>query len=48
MEVITDHADQVILSKLAEAEQEAADPDTQWLSHEEVFGAIRKQYGYET
>jgi len=39
--------DQMILSKLAEAEKEAANPDTKWLSHDEVFGKIREKYGYE-
>ena len=38
--------DQMILEKLAEAEKEAADPNTKWLSHNEVFGKIRERYGY--
>jgi len=29
--------DQTILGKLAEAEKEAANPNTKWLSHDEVF-----------
>ncbi|MCL2579550.1 MAG: type II toxin-antitoxin system RelB/DinJ family antitoxin [Oscillospiraceae bacterium] len=33
-------SDQIILKKLAEAEKEAADPNTQWLSHDEVFGKL--------
>ena len=39
--------DQMILEKLAEAEKEIADPNTKWLSHDEVFGEIREKYGYE-
>jgi addiction module RelB/DinJ family antitoxin len=39
--------DKVIISKLVEAEKEADDPNTSWLSHDEVFGKIRKKYGYE-
>jgi len=39
--------DQEILEKLAEAEKEAADPNTKWLSHDEVFGKLREKYGYE-
>ena len=39
--------DQIILEKLAEAEREAADPNAEWLSHEQVFGPLREQYGYE-
>ena len=30
--------------KLAEAEAEAADPNTKWLTHEEVWGKLRKKY----
>jgi len=40
-------ADRIILEKLAEAEKEATDPNTKWLSHDEVFGKIREKYGYE-
>ena len=40
-------ADRMILEKLAEAEKEASDPNTKWLSHEEVFAKIREKYGYE-
>jgi len=40
-------ADQVILKELAVAEKEAADPNTKWLSHDEVFSKIRERYGYE-
>jgi addiction module RelB/DinJ family antitoxin len=40
-------ADQIISIKLAEAEKEIADPNTVLLDHDEVFGPIRKQFGYE-
>jgi DNA-damage-inducible protein J len=39
--------DQFILAKLAEAEKEAADPNTQWLTHDEVFDPMRERFGYE-
>ena len=39
--------DQMILEKLIEAEREAADPDTIWVSHNEVFKRFREQYDYE-
>ena len=39
--------DKMILGKLAEAEKEANDPNTTWLSHDEVFSKIREKYGYE-
>ena len=39
--------DKIILEKLTEAEKEATDPNTAWLSHDEVFGKIREKYGYE-
>jgi addiction module RelB/DinJ family antitoxin len=39
--------DQIILAKLAEAEKEAADPNTKWLTQDEVFGPIRERFGYE-
>ena len=39
-------ADQIILSKLAEAEREIADPNTVLLDHDEVFAPIRKRFGY--
>ena len=39
--------DQLILDKLFEAEKEAADPETEWLSHDEVFYKIREKYRYE-
>jgi DNA-damage-inducible protein J len=46
--VTTQHfTDQRILEKLAEAEVEAANPDTVWLTHEEVFSTIREKHGYE-
>ena len=40
-------SDKVILEKLAEAEREAADPNTVLISHDEVFEKFRKQYSYE-
>ena len=40
-------SDRVIVAKLIESEREAADPDTKWLTHEEVFGPLREKYGYE-
>ena len=40
-------ADQMILGKLAEAEKEASNPNTTWLSHDEVFSKIREKHGYE-
>lgn len=39
--------DKMILEKLAEAEKEAAIPNTKWLSHDEVFSKIREKHGYE-
>ena len=39
--------DRMILTKLAEAEQQARDPNTKWLNHDEVFGEIREKLGYE-
>ena len=39
--------DRVILEQLSVAEREAADPDTKWLTHNEVFTKIRDHYGYE-
>ena len=39
--------DQIILGKLAEAEKEADNPNTTWLSHDEVFSKIREKYKYE-
>jgi DNA-damage-inducible protein J len=39
--------DKMILGKLAEAEKEANNPGTTWLSHDEVFGKIREKYMYE-
>ena len=35
--------DQIIVDKLAEAEKEAENPNTAWLSHDEVFGNIWNQ-----
>ena len=37
-------SDKVILEKLSEAEAQAADPNTVWLSHDEVFNKIREKY----
>jgi len=39
--------DKMILNKLKEAEKEADNPKTKWLSHDEVFGSLREKYGYE-
>ena len=39
--------DRIILAKLSEAEKEASDPNTKWLTQDEVFGPIRKRFGYE-
>ena len=39
--------DRIIIEKLTEAEKQAADPNTKWLTHEEVFSKIREKYGYE-
>ena len=39
--------DRAILAKLAEAEREAADPNTKWLTQDEVFGSLRERFGYE-
>ncbi|MCL2386784.1 MAG: hypothetical protein FWC89_04440 [Defluviitaleaceae bacterium] len=39
--------DHIIIEKLKEAEREAADPSVKRLSHEEVFGKLRKKYSYE-
>jgi len=36
--------DQVILAKLAEVE---VDPNTKWLTRDEVFSPIRERFGYE-
>ena len=40
-------SDQEIIAKLIESEREANDPNTKWLSHDEVFGPLREKYGYE-
>ena len=32
--------------KLAEAEAQAADPNTKWLTHSEVFGKLREKYDF--
>jgi antitoxin component of RelBE/YafQ-DinJ toxin-antitoxin module len=39
-------SDQEIAAKLIEAETEANDSNTKWLSHDEVFGPLREKYGY--
>jgi DNA-damage-inducible protein J len=39
-------SDKIILAKLAEAEKEAADPNTKWLTQDEVFAPIRERFGY--
>ncbi|GHU60289.1 hypothetical protein AGMMS49975_29200 [Clostridia bacterium] len=40
-------SDQAVLTKLAAAEKEAADPNTRLLDHDNVFEPIRKSFGYE-
>ena len=40
-------SDQEIIVKLIGSEREANDPNTQWLSHDDVFGPLREKYGYE-
>lgn len=35
---------QWVIGQLKEAEMEAADPNTKMLSHNEVFGELRKKY----
>ena len=35
-----------IEEKLAEAEAEAADPSTKWLTHDEVFAKLRGSYDF--
>ena len=40
-------SDQAIVAKLIESEAEANDPNTQCLSHEEVFGSLREKHGYK-
>ena len=40
-------SDQEIIAKLVESEKEANDPNTRWLSHDEVFGPLREKYGCE-
>jgi hypothetical protein len=37
----------VIIEKLKEAEKEAADPMVKRLTHEEVFGKLRKKCSHE-
>ena len=39
--------DQGIAAMLVESEQESADPNTQWLTHEDVFAPLREKHGYE-
>jgi DNA-damage-inducible protein J len=36
-----------IREKLEEAQKQANDPQTKWLSHEEVFSKFREKYRYE-
>jgi len=33
-----------VLEELKKAEEEAADPNTKWLTHDEVFNALRSKY----
>ncbi len=37
----------MIRAKLEEAQAQASDPATQWLTHDDVFDKFRKKYGYE-
>lgn len=37
----------MVREKLEEAQAEASDPNTKWLSHDEVFGKFREKYRYE-
>jgi len=48
-DMVTSHYvnDQIILKELSVAETEAMNPDTKWLSHDEVFEKIRKRHNYE-
>ena len=39
--------EQMALASLLEAEKEAADPNTKWIEHKDVFKNIREKYGYE-
>ena len=39
--------DQTILAELDEVDREMSAPDAKWLTRDEVFGPIRKQFGYE-
>jgi hypothetical protein len=41
------HNEDYILTELEKASKEAADPNTKWLSHDEVFGPPRERLGYE-
>ena len=40
-------SEQATVAKLIETEREANDPNTKWLSHDEVFGPLREKFGYE-
>ena len=40
-------SDRVIMDKLAEAEKEAADPNTKWLIIDETLDKFREKYDYE-
>lgn len=37
--------ERLIARKLTEAQAEANDPNTKWMTHEEVFGGLRQKYG---
>ncbi|MDR1689501.1 MAG: type II toxin-antitoxin system RelB/DinJ family antitoxin [Clostridiales bacterium] len=39
--------DQIILSKLSEAEKEISNPNTVLIDHDDVFAPVRKRFGYE-
>jgi len=40
-------SDRIIMKKLSEAEKEAADPNTKWLSIDEAFDKFREKCNYE-
>jgi addiction module RelB/DinJ family antitoxin len=39
--------DQEIVARLIESEQEANNPNTKWMNHDEVFAPLREKYGYD-
>ncbi|MCL2069081.1 MAG: type II toxin-antitoxin system RelB/DinJ family antitoxin [Oscillospiraceae bacterium] len=38
---------QMICRELDKARKEAKDPNTKWLTHDEVFGKFKEKYGYD-